>query len=184
MKMRLLSNLSVVLLFTCGAFADKLRRELAPTEVSTSDCNHPSAFLILPEVYGICDFPFIITGFGVDGLPPPAAAAHLKQNLRNGLSPDLGVFRVSEDDMTCNSIVKSYISKGKGGRIVVTKSGETWNGNLLIFRPANQTSYVDAFPDQVGGLWEISGRIVFEGNDFTIRSYSGKKPIDICALLE
>jgi hypothetical protein len=135
---------------------------------------------IIPVVF----LSFPRTGFGVEGLPPPAAAAHLKNGLRNGVGPNIGIFRVSKDDMTCNSIVKTYIYSGKGSRIVTTNAGETWNGNLLVFRPPFQTSYVKEFPDQVGGVWAISGKLVFEGTDFTIRSYSGKKPIDICKILE
>ena len=182
LTMRLVSIFSVILLFTCGASADNLRRVLTPMKLSTSDCNHPSGFLVLAED-GLCDFPFIITGFDVDGLPPPAVEAHRKNGLNTGVL-NIGVFRVSEDDMTCNAIVKSYIFSGKGVKFATTEVGLNYIGNFVVFRPPGQTSYVEEFPDQVGGLWATSGKLVFEGDDFIIRSYSGKKPFDICAYLE
>jgi hypothetical protein len=161
---------------------------VAVTEVTTaqpvpdpSACNDPSAFLSPPGY--TCDFPVIVAGFGVSGLPAGATEAMGRNEIFGGTTPNAGFYKVG-DDFSCNSVESSYIFKGKGSRFEIPGDGKyQWNGNIVIFRPAGQTSYAPQFPDQEGGIWQVSGRVSFEGNDFTLVSYSGKAPFDICQYL-
>lgn len=180
--MKFINPFAALFLLSGVSKAQNLRRSLG--RVDPSACDDESAFS-LPAGF-VCDFPIVIAGFGVSGLPEGAAAAMEKQGLSVGINPPAGFYRVEDDtaDNPCESIVSSYVGKGKGANFEAPEDSFRWSGSFVLARPSGQTSYVDKFPDQQGGLWEVSGSVFFEdGGDFTLVKYNGKKPFDICAYL-
>lgn len=110
-----------------------------------------------------------MSGIGQSGWPD---AMNRKNDKHAGVNPDTGFYRVDED-LECDSIQKSYISKGKGVYCEEPEGTFKWSGTFPLLRPSGQKSYDPVFPDQQGGIWEVSGTVFFEdGGDFTIRRYA------------
>lgn len=215
MKMRFTHLLSVAAF--CTAMTDtesvsihqktvvhpNLRRDLL---IDATGCDDPSAAVVPAGIY--CDFDFILTGFGIDGLPPHANEAHAKHGLNNGASPKGSLYRVtipegwdSEIDPVsevCATISDTYDSGNKGGSGIHFTGPSLqpfhWMGKFLLARPKNQISYAPEFPSLQGGLWLVSGRISFNACksvdengrydcDWILLDYNGKPPTDLCAAL-
>jgi hypothetical protein len=151
-----------------------------------SACDDPSSFLVVPEDVGPngwpCDFPLIISGFGVEGLPTAANNTNTKNV---GVSPSAGFYRVSSTDAPCDNVVDSYIKKGAGAYKEDPSSGTfSWKGNYVLLRPPGQVSFVpDIDPNGEGGIWAVRGTSVFESEYFTLLDFKGKIVADICQLL-
>ena len=154
--------------------------------IDPSACDDPSAFDPADFDVVLCDFPVIIAGFDVSGLPDVANPSQMNPGANVGKNPPTGIHRVVEGaENPCENIVKSYISQGTGANLSPSQDGEfSWKGSFIIARPAGQTSLIpDVFPDQEGGLWDVNGRVTYKGNDFTLLSYAGSPPFDICEYL-
>ena len=168
-----------------------------------SACTDDSRFWISSADNPCGNYPIVLTGFCVPGLPEPAANNPLRfqgcgdEGINNGINPDGGVYRVDEDPPEgwdganpepCDQICSFHVGRGQGANFLdPDDEGKfTWSGGFTVFRPAGQTSYDPTFPDQEGGIWEVTGGTVFfeDGDDFTVRKYVGKKPFDVCAELE
>jgi hypothetical protein len=107
----------------------------------------------------------------------PALEAQLKNGLNTGLTKAT-VYRLDENfDPVCLSGAINFQEPSDDGFI--------WAGNLLLLRrPGLQSNDPDGFDkDGKGGIFAMNGRIRYEDISFTIESYKGKTPIDVCALL-
>jgi hypothetical protein len=172
---------------TQGDDSPNFRRGLGKPVPDPSACNDPSAVLYPPG--DTCDFPVIVAGFGVSGLPAGATEAMGRNEIYGGTTANTGFYKVG-DDFSCDSVESSYIVKGTGSRLEISQlSGDDnddnrilkMTGNFVIVRPAGLTSYATEFPDQQGGIWQASGSVTFDGN--TLVRYRGTAPYDICQYL-
>jgi hypothetical protein len=167
---------------TEGDDSPNFRRGLGKPDPSA--CNDPSAVLYPPG--DACDFPVIVAGERVNGLPEGATLAMDSLGINAGVTPKIGFYKVG-NDFSCGSVESSLVVPGKGLHYKISelddKSQLTVTGNFILSRPAGQTSYAPEFPDQKEGIWQVSGSITFEGDDFTIVRSSGKPPFDICQYL-
>jgi hypothetical protein len=134
------------------------------------------------ELAGFCDFPVFVSGLGIEGLPLPAGQAHAKNDLNTGRLHELQVYRL---DQNSNCATAPYVHNGAGNFQPGSNEGFSWQGNFVLLRPAGQISNDPGGLDRdgTGGIWAVKGKVTFSDTAFTMKSYKGKTPVDICAIL-
>ncbi len=133
----------------------------------------------------MCSFPVLIKDFFVEGLPASAATGIYTTSSKGmilGKFSDSTIYRVTENQ-PCSDIISSFPFAGAGANLKLVDPA-SWKGNFLLVRPAGQTSLDPEIPDGVGSLFILNGQITFtDTKTFTVKSYEGNTPLDICAAL-
>jgi hypothetical protein len=135
------------------------------------------------EIDFVCAFSVFLEGFGLQGLPTPAANATVGKDLNVGVTTSVKVYRL-DDIKDCTSA--PFVAKKGGVNFEATSDeGFTWKGNFLMFRPPGQLSMDPGGfdTDGEGGFFLMNGALTFKDSNFTIVEYKGKTPVDICDLL-